>query len=57
MMTVNIDRKKVLQMTLLKTVRAMRSVFGKTLRQEIILRTALDLLTSTMSFHSRLERR
>jgi len=32
-MTVNTDRMKVLQMTILKTVRAMRAVFCRALRQ------------------------
>jgi hypothetical protein len=57
MMTVNTDRTKALQMGTLKTVRALRSVFCWTLRQEIIFRTAPDLLTSTMALQSRLERR
>jgi hypothetical protein len=57
MMTVNTDRAKVLQTAIFKTVRAMRSVLCWTLRQEIILRTAPDLLTSTMALQSRLERR
>jgi hypothetical protein len=54
-----IDRKKFLRIGVsmgMRAARAMRSVFCWTLRQEIILRTAPDLLTSTMALQSRLAR-
>jgi hypothetical protein len=43
-------RKKVLQITTFMAVQAMRAVFSCPLRQKIILRTAPDLLTSTIVF-------
>src|SRR5215204_4752963 len=48
---------KVLQITILSMMRALRAVFCWTLHQEIIFRTAPDLLTSIMALQSRLERR
>jgi hypothetical protein len=53
----NTNRKKVLQTAGLPRARAMRAVFCWTLRQEITLRTAPDLLTSTMALQSRPKRR
>ena len=49
----NIDRMKVLQTAAIPVVRA---VFRQTLRHEIVLLAASDLLTSTMALQSRLER-
>ena len=40
-MTVNTDRKKVLQMPILSMMRALRAVFCWTLRQEIVLLATL----------------
>jgi hypothetical protein len=41
MMAVNTDRKKALQTDTLPTVRSMRAVLCRTLRQEIVLLAAL----------------
>jgi hypothetical protein len=49
------DRKKCLQISVSKAMRAMRSIFCRTLRQKVVLLGALDLLTSTMSLQSCLE--
>jgi hypothetical protein len=46
MMTVNTDRMKVLQMTRLSMMRAMRAVCCRTLRQKIVLLAALRSTTS-----------
>ncbi len=42
MMTLNTDRKKHLQISILRAVQSMRSIFCRTLRQKVVLLAALQ---------------